>query len=235
MTYWNAKRRPALIVPIAAKEKGTGGGGFPAVPFETAVLSRLVEVKAADVLADGGPLREAEAVAGRLKQVESLIGAWTLKMDDERIINTVAKKLGDLSAEREALREKREQLRRSAAGLSAESWGEFQTLADLMRDDPSDELRVKVRAALRRNVEAVYCLFLNRGRTAAVQVWFTSGAHRDYVIVHRPAKGGVVTRPARTECKTFAAGAGLDLRQPQAAARLAAVLAGLNPAALADG
>jgi hypothetical protein len=95
----------------------------------------------------------------------------------------------------------------------------------------AEEARLRLRGVLRRIAEGFWCLFLCRGswRLAAVQVWFTGGAHRDYLILRRAATGGAVgDRPAQWWARSFAdvaAPGDLDLRRPADARRLERVLA----------
>lgn len=64
------------------------------------------------------------------------------------------------------------------------------------------EARTRLRAAVRRVVSEVWCLFvgeggraLTRNRLAAVQLWFNGGGCRDYLIVHRRSVGGSIVSP----------------------------------------
>jgi hypothetical protein len=85
--------------------------------------------------------------------------------------------------------------RQEAASPLSEAWGECQSLLDLLDAAPDQEAaRVRLRAALRRIVEEIRCLFVARGprRLAAVQVNFSGGGRRDYLIMHRAATGGSV-------------------------------------------
>jgi hypothetical protein len=94
----------------------------------------------------------------------------------------------------------------------------------------AEEARVRLRAALRRIVEGVWCLFVGRGRQrlAAVQIWFTGGARRDYLILHRPAQGGALApRPADWWVRSLASvpqAGDLDLRKRGDARELERVL-----------
>jgi hypothetical protein len=107
----------------------------------------------------------------------------------------------------------------------------------LLAADDSAELRERVRSALRRAVETVTCLFVGIGkvRLAAVRVQFRGGdAHRDYLIICMPAKAN---KHARLEgswhVRSFAdEAAGLDMRKPRDAAKLARVLGGMDLSAL---
>ena len=189
---------------------------------------RLAEVKASDIDGDGDDERKAEAKAGQLAEIDALVKRWTAKMDDPNIVDTVAAKLAELNVKRKAIAAELAEIRHEAATPVPQAWREFQSLADLLRKDHSDELRLRVRAALRRAIEGVTCLFVARGgaRLAAVRVQFAgSGAHRDYLILHRKRVScGKAVREAETRAVSFAAADGLDLRDRKDAAKLLRVL-----------
>jgi DNA invertase Pin-like site-specific DNA recombinase len=236
--------RPVLVPAAAKHAQPVRWSSFAAAPFERAVLGELREVPASAVAADrGGAALKVEAAAARMAEADGLIARWQAKMDDPAIVDVVAAKLSELTARRKVLAEKLAAAQQEAASPVAESWGAFRSLAELMADDPSDALREKVRSALRRSVEALYCLFTAAGpvRLAAVRVQFrNSAAHRDYVICYDPRQSnGRGNRPGRWSCCSFAdtglAAGDLDLRKPEHAADLAATLAQLDPADLAAG
>src|SRR5205814_9147789 len=127
--------------------------------------SRLAEVKAADIQTDDDAVRRVEIIAGRLAEIDGLVKLWTAKMDDARIVDTVATKLAGLNTERKKLAAEQAVAQREAASPLAESWGEFRSLSDLLKKDTSDELRLKVRAALRRSIDSVFCVFVAKGTT----------------------------------------------------------------------
>jgi hypothetical protein len=155
-------------------------------------------------------------------------------------VDAVAAKLAELNTERKKLTADQAVAQREAASPLAESWGEFRSLADLLKKDASEELRVKARSALRRSIETVYCLFVRYGstRVAAVQVNFTGTGSRSYLILHKAATAGAVgTRPAQTWVRSFAT-AGLptiDLRRRDHADKLLRVLSDIRPDELAGG
>jgi hypothetical protein len=167
-------------------------------------------------------VRKVEVLAGRAAELDNLIRLWEAKMDDPAIVDSVARKLAGLNTERKAVAAELADAHRDAASPLAETWGEFRSLAELLAEDPSDELRVKVRAALRRAIESVHCLFMgtHTRRLAAVRVQFRgTDRHRDYVL--SGVLGG--RRPAKLEDPVSFADAGLggfDLRQPADAAVL---------------
>lgn len=231
------KERGSAIIPVGAVHgKRSPWSCFPAPPFDAAVISRLREVKVSDVQGDDSAGLKVEALAGRLAETDGLIRAWRAKMDDPAIVDTVAAKLAELNLKRKTQAEALADAQREAASPLAEAWGEFRSLAALLAKDQSDELRLKVRAALRRSIESVTCLFTGRGRVrvAAVRVQFRGGdSHRDYLIVYTPGgSNGTVKRPGRWRALSFAEAApdvgALDLREPDDARRLEKALLRLS-------
>ena len=201
MTYKHLKSRSSAIIPVGAKQ-GTRAAwsSFPAVAFERTVLSQLIEVRAADV--HGGAAGERVAVlSGRKAELDALVKLWTAKMDDPNIIDTVAAKLSSLNAELKTVTDNLADAQREASSSVAEAHGEFLTVARLLANDPSDELRVKVRGAVRRTVDRMDCLFLpsvSRERFAIVKVLFRDGAGvRVYALcVSSPSRTARIAFPA---------------------------------------
>lgn len=231
LTYKHLNRRPPTIIPVGAKQgRGTVWSSFPAEPLERAIRSKLVEIKTSDIQGDDSAARKVEALSGRLTEIKTLLSAWEAKMDDPAIVDTVAAKLAELNAKRKAAESELAAAQREAANPTAEAWGEFRTLAGLDPDQDTDELRERIKAALRRSVKSIHCLFMGKGRTrmAAVQVWFADNkTHRDYLIVYQGAKPYQKAPGTLLPVKSFPAVAKpgeLDLRKPAHAARLEAVL-----------
>jgi DNA invertase Pin-like site-specific DNA recombinase len=219
ITYANQRRRSPFLVPVGAV---TGRGAkwtmYPVEPFETATINELV--KFADINPDNDAALRVQALAGRKAEVENLIKLWTAKMENPAIVDTVAAKLAELHARLKAIGEEQAEAQREAASPLAEAWGEFRSLAELLAADKSDELRLKVRAALRRSVESVNCLFTGRqmDRLAAVQVWFRDGkTHREFIIRYIPPNKSA-KREAKLSVGTLKNLDGIDLREPKEAA-----------------
>jgi DNA invertase Pin-like site-specific DNA recombinase len=243
MYYFRPGRGKPTIVPVGAKYgRGSLWSSFPAGAFDSAVLSMLAEVTAAAVGGNDESGRMVEALAGRVAELDTLIRQWAAKMDDPNTVDIVAAKLAEFNGKRKVLAEELAEAQREAASPLAETWGEFRSLADMMKADPSDELRVKVRAALRRSIDSVHCLFVGtaRVRVAAVQVWFRGEAHhRDYLLRHSYTNGKADGRnkwSGRTEVLSFAdAEAGpLDLRKRTDVAKVLKVLRSLETAQPAE-
>lgn len=231
LTYKHLGGRPSTLIPVGAKHgRGTVWTSYPAGPFEEALLGRLAEVKPADVFGADDTARKVDAIDGRLTEVDALIAKWRAKMDDESITDLVAEKLSELNIRRKALAAELAQARQEAADPASGAWERFHSLSDVLRQNPSDDVRAQVRAALRRAIESVYCLFTGVGRVrlTAVRVQFRgTERHRDYVIGYEPGRSNHrVKRQGRTWVKSFtASGAGpLDLRRPEDARKALRVL-----------
>jgi hypothetical protein len=236
LTYKHDPKLPTVLIPIGAKHgRGSSWISFRADAFEDAVLSQLREIKAGDVFPDrGGAGRKVETAAARLAETEGLIRKWQAKMDVPELVDAVADKLRELEGKRRALAAELATAQQEAASPWAESWGEFKSLTGALAKDPSDALRERVRAALRRAVESVHVLFVAppRGpRLCACQVWFKGepARHRDYLVVHDVPAG--YRRPGRWWVRSLALPGRpgeLDLRRRDHARRLERVLAKLD-------
>jgi DNA invertase Pin-like site-specific DNA recombinase len=218
--------------------KGTKYVSFPFRTFERAVLSYLREIDPKEILQGANGHAELMVLEGELGQVEAKLdklAAELLEGDSK----TIAKIIRQLEARQAELTEELAVARRKAANPLSASWGEAKSLLEILDSAPDpEEARLRLRAALRRIVEGVWCLFVGRGavRLAAVQVVFTGGARRDYLIYYKPGTGGRAgVHPARTHCCSLADVAKLgpcDLRQAADAKKLEALLAGVNLEAL---
>ncbi len=225
LSYWHPGGRPASIISFGAKEgRGASWVSFPAAKFESGLVSQLAEVTAVDVLpgsADGTPV---EALAGRITETDELIKLWTGNMDDPTIVNVVAAKLAELTNRRRVLAEELATAREEAASPLSETWGEFRSLAGLLETDTSDETRLKVRSALRRTVESVYCLIVpyNKAfKSAVVQVHFAGAANfRCYFLTHRRGK------PIEVWSAVWSA-TGFDIRTPEGRAMAEKIATGM--------
>jgi hypothetical protein len=225
-----------VLVSYKAVEcvKGSHFISFPFDTFEKAILSCLHEIDAREVLAqDDGAENEALVLAGRIAEIEAEIEKVKNRLQ-ARYSDAVADVLERHEAKKKTLSEQLAEARQKAASPLGEAWKQCGSLLGVLETGPNaDEVRVKLRAALRRIVEGIWCLFIGRGalRIAAVQVWFTGGACRDYLIVHRPATGGSVgVRPAQWWVRSLAvvSPGDLDLRRREDARLLEAALAAVD-------
>lgn len=221
LSYWHKGNLPSCLIPVNVKDgKSSQWSSFPSAAFDEAILSKLVEVKASDIQGDGNAGRKVEALSGQLAEVDQLIKQWSAKMDDLSIVDVVAGKLAEYSERRKDIAAKLGDAQRDASSPTSEAWGEFRSLADMLREDNSDELRIKTRAALRRAIDRIHCLFVPRGGTrfAFVRVQFAgSEAYRNYLIQFKMTySNGRIKRPSKFVVESFKGpGRGpIDLREP---------------------
>lgn len=205
---------------------------FPLHVFEAAVFKELREIDPRDILPDRGGAGDAVlALTGKLADIDARLAKVKTRMRGEDDLDTLIDLARELEGERKRVADELSAAEREAASPLSAAWGECQTLAGTLEAAPDREAaRVRLRAALRRVVDSVWCLFRpGRGpRVAAVQFWFKGGHHRDYLILYRPEH---VSHDSRRQAwwgvKSFAEAAvkgGLDLRDPKQAAVLAAEL-----------
>jgi DNA invertase Pin-like site-specific DNA recombinase len=198
---------------------------FPFDTFEHAVLKCLREIDPRAILPHDKGADRAAAVAGRLAEVtdetEKVKARLQLRYSD-----ALADVLERHESERKRLADELVEARQEAAVPLAEAWSDCRSLLDALDKAPDqNDARTRLRAAIRRITESVWCLFVGHGadRVAAVQVYFTGGTRRDYVILHRPAKANAAARTksewwVRSMADT--APGPFDLRKHRDAARL---------------
>jgi DNA invertase Pin-like site-specific DNA recombinase len=225
-----AGRHSRVLINANGREGRIPTVTFPYPAFEREVLAKLAEIDPAEVIGDDDDPSEAAVLAGELARVESSIAAVAAELENGES-PTLFQRLRTLEARQAELTEQLAVVRQRAAHPLSEAWGECQSLASLIDGaaDP-DDVRLRIRTALRRMAEGVWCLFLARGawRIAAVQIWFHGGAHRDYFVLYRRAvSGNAPARPAYCDSADMARVAQpgeLDLRKRDHAKRLEKVL-----------
>jgi hypothetical protein len=211
-------------------------GGKPGVTFrvdqlEPALLSALAELDPREILGEreDGPDVVAE-LSAKVTGLDTQIKNLTDLFDEDDVIPEVGGKLRAKSAERKAAVEALDTAKANVASPLSGEWGECRGLVEALEQaNNAREVRVRLKQALARIVESVWCLFMpgRENRVAVAQVWFASGEkHRDYLIHHtnadpRAAKG------ERCWAVKSCAGTGLphlDLRDRKQATKLEAAL-----------
>jgi hypothetical protein len=221
-----------VLLNMASAEGRAPARSFPFLPFERAVLSLLAEINPHEILnGDDGP-DETLVLSGELARVEAKIAELEAELLQGDVA-ALAKVLRQLEAQKRELAEKLAVAREKAANPLSEMWGEAQSLIDAL-DAAAEphEVRVRLRAALRRIAESVWLLPIARGRSrlCAVQIWFAGGKkHRDYLILCRPPHAAGRGHSAgggwrAISLTTVAKPGGLDLRQRGDARKLEAEL-----------
>jgi hypothetical protein len=230
---YNHRQGTCRLVPVNGMHSGKATwAGLPAAGFEFHLLDELAEVTSADVEGGGTDAeRKVEALSGEVAAADQKMKWYEAKCDgakDKDNFDRWTAKVAEWGRRHKALAAELAEAQRTAASPVSEAWGEFKSLADLLADDPSDELRLKARAALRRAVEGIHLLVVPVGRAkeVAVRVQFAGqAAHRDYLMTYTPGRSnGKVKRPGVWSVKSFVdvgpPGKKLDLRKEDDAARL---------------
>jgi hypothetical protein len=196
-------------------EPGASRVPFPYPVFEAAILSQLREVKVQEVLGRADEPDEVMVLSGQLREAEDGIAALEADLDENGESPALFKRLRQREAQRVELAAQLAQARARAAHPLSESWGEAQSLLNAVVSAPNQlEARTRLRAALRRVVQSVYCVFTGgRGQAhlAYVQVFFEGGRSREYLVCHVPANGnGNYLKPAKWAVTTWSDKWGTD-------------------------
>jgi DNA invertase Pin-like site-specific DNA recombinase len=233
-----------VVLASASAEKMGEPFSFSYAVVERAVLSLLKEVEPREILAGVNGHdevvqleQELGGIEAKLAKMQDLLEA----MDAEEISPTFSKEIARLEKRQRELAPKLKEAQQKAANPLSGSWGETKTLLDTLESapDPTDA-RLRLRSALRRIVESISLLVVPRGgahgrmRLALLQVFFTGGACRTYLVFHERGTGGAVaSRPSRWWSGSLAeSGAALDLRKAEDVRELAEALEALDLSAL---
>jgi DNA invertase Pin-like site-specific DNA recombinase len=235
---------------------GTRFVSFPFDVFEQAVLSLLSEIDPRDVLPqeDGEDPGRVLVLTGKLAEIEGRIEKIKARLVDGGDVPALVDVLRALDEKRAGAGLELAEAERQAASPLSRAWGEYRDLLGALDAAPDrEEARMRLRSAIRRIVEGIWCLFVEsppteragrpRGkkaksaRLAAVQMWFNGGGHRDYLIGYRPSPSGAAWwARSLTGAELKKPGRDFDLRDAEYARMLAERLAAwpleeLEPAA----
>jgi DNA invertase Pin-like site-specific DNA recombinase len=164
---------------------------FPLEAFEGALLGLLRELDPHAIL-NGDHPDESSVLAGELAAVEAELVEAAAFMKANKFSATIGKHVQALEDRQDALALKLAEARQRAAHPLSETWGESHTLIDVLAEaaDPTD-VRLRLRAALRRMVDSIQLLVvpLGRDRLAVAQILFAGGKRqRGLIVLHRPGK-----------------------------------------------
>jgi DNA invertase Pin-like site-specific DNA recombinase len=230
------------VLKSSAALQGKGkSSSFPFATFERAVLGQLREIDPHEILNGDDAPDETAALSHDLNAVEAELAEAAAFLDKHGFSATIGRRVALLEARQAEVAGLLAEARERAKHPLSETWGEAQSLVSLIENAPDpDDARLRLRAALRRIVDRIMLLVVPRGadRLAAVQIWFAGGQrHRDYLILHRPAKAN---GKGRTEggwwVHSFADALGpadYDLRRRAGAEQLEQDLAALDLSDLA--
>jgi hypothetical protein len=214
---------------------------FPADTFEWAVLSRLRELKVADVFPEDDAGDEVAAVSAELASVVAELAEANAFMDANGFSPSIGRRVQHLEDRQDDLSRRLDDARQRVASPASEVFGEAVGLIDRLKNstDPTGD-RLRLRAALRRLVETIVLLVVPHKltRVAVAQVRFYGGSHRDYLIIHKHGRNGRSKRAPVRKVRDFVSPGRkgeLDLRDPTHVAELEKALNELDlGAAVAD-
>jgi DNA invertase Pin-like site-specific DNA recombinase len=222
-----------VLISTAAAEGLAPCLSFPVPLFDRAVLSCLRDINPKEIIDANGHDEVAE-LEGRLAALDSRMAALERELVSGDV-PSISRVLRGLESSRKDTAAKLAAARQKAAHPLSASWGEAQSLLDVLDQagDPMD-VRLRLRAALRRIVESIHVLIVPRGycRLAALQVRFAgSERHRDYLILARRMKANGRSRTAGgwwcCELDDAVRLGPRDLRKPEDARKVEAFLAGV--------
>lgn len=195
---------PSLVSYKAAQGvKGSKYVSFPRAAFEGATLKRLREINPAEVMPDGSAAaNRVSALRGRELELEAQVEKLKAELIKGDEIAPLVEVLRTVEADRQRVVEELAVARREAASPLVTALGDCATLADaLVTADNPAEMRTRLRAALRRAVAGIWCLFVDRGpvRLAAVQIRFAGNdSERAFLIWHKRGYGNAAEKRAAT-------------------------------------
>jgi DNA invertase Pin-like site-specific DNA recombinase len=214
--------------------------------FEAAVLSKLRELKPADVAPDeahaNGRESEIARLSGRLLDIDSRLERTRQRAKTAGDFDTYLDLIEELQGERKQVSERLKELQEeSESGQSSANLGEAQSLIEMLERVPEsqrEDLRRRLKGRIRQLVSEVWVLTVPRGRDRliAVQVFFRSERRREYIIVNRPGKmSGPIRVEGQSRVCSFAEvmdPGDLDLRNDSDVGKLARLLGEIDAAAL---
>jgi DNA invertase Pin-like site-specific DNA recombinase len=214
------------LVSAEAVQKRAEWRTFPLSPLVDGLLSQLRELEASELFSDPGA-SEVEELLGKLASAEGRLAVATAKWENDPESDHWQAQVDKWDREKRAVVKDLAEARTRAACPASAAWAE--AVAAMARDDPG-----RLRQALLATVEIVPCVFVHRGARdlAAVQVFFSGGGCRSYLILSRAGwSNGTTQRERRWEARSFKdAGldGGLDLRRADHATRLERALASVT-------
>jgi DNA invertase Pin-like site-specific DNA recombinase len=190
-----------VLVPYHAYEgvSGSDTASFPLDTFERAILHCLGELKPEDILPDAPEGNRAMEITGRLSEVEVEMERLKNRLQ-ARYTDAIADVLERCADEYKQLQQQLQEVEQENASPVSQAWGEAKSLAHMLDSADAEEIRIRLRAAIRRIVRRIDVLVVPtpRDRLAAVSIEFApDGEHRrDYLICHQPAMGGTKVKKA---------------------------------------
>lgn len=235
-TRTDSSKHTRVLINTNAAEGRSATASFPFATFERAVLAALREVPLSEVVGTNNKGPDVKAILSReLAGVDAELANATAYMEANGFSSTIGKRVTALEARKRDLLERLTVERQRQASPASEAWGEARSLIEILDTaaDPAD-IRMRLRAAVRRAVESIWLLVVPRGRDrmAAVQIYFQeTGRCRNYTILHRPpmSNKSKLRRPGRWWAETWPVAGAVDLRTKKGVAMAERYLTDYDP------
>jgi hypothetical protein len=177
-----------VLVPASSMDGIVPGISFPCDIFEPAILSLLKELNPKDVLLEE-EAGESTSLAASLVRVEQSILSIIAEMEEHGESSLLFKRLRQKESEQQALAHKLAEARLREQNPKSSAFAEMVTLVDIAS---SEQHRLRLRELLRTIIEEIWVLIVPRKshRLCVVQIYFTGGGVRDYLIYYKAAGRG---------------------------------------------
>lgn len=199
---------------------------FPLDTFERCLLAGLSEVKPEDVLPVSQP-DSANVLQNELTWLRERLDTLRAELLREKKVKAVVDVIAQLETRETEILDALEKTADQAVKPLADSWKDIRTLTDLLDEaEEKEDVRIRLRAAIRRVVDEVWVLVTKIGRDqlASVQVFFRTdntdqtnikNEYRSYLLIHRPGRGNKSVRiPARYAYLTIGQPEGMEAGLP---------------------
>lgn len=174
-----------------SRERKATAYTFPYDTFERAVLSCLREIDPDEVVSPV-PITEVSVLQGELNDLRERKVALALALRDVGNIAAVAAELKKVEDREQDLLAQIDDSAERVAVPRSDAWRTMQSLVDVLDTaEDREDVRLRLRAALRRNVDTIHVLVVPRGRErlCAVEIDFAEGGRRNYLIRRHPTAG----------------------------------------------
>jgi hypothetical protein len=184
-TRTETKKKAPVLVNANSMEKGKTAYSFPYPTFVRGILSMLGELDYKKVLHPGHAPSAVDTLQTAKRKLDERIALLQQELKTGALQEAL-QVLRELVDERTAVDKQLKDAQRQTADRVAHAWDTFQDLAARL-DQGDKHTLLKVRAELRKIVQGMllYVVPLKRLRACVVQIDFTGGWQRLYLLWHR--------------------------------------------------
>jgi DNA invertase Pin-like site-specific DNA recombinase len=208
-----------VLVNVASEQARAPCISFPLPTFERAILTCLAEVDPESVLAEAKEVDDRAVLEGEIIAIDAELAEAGAFMAQEGFSVAIGNRVRDLETKKgEKLALLAEAQTRAALPLDR-SWANTTSLLEVLDTAPDQtEVRIRLRAELRRIIDSIHLVIVprRRDRLCAVSMHFSGGGRRDYIILHRPSRSnGKATVPGHWRVSSWRAEPYKEIGLPQ--------------------